>query len=116
MRSEELERKVAKNVTAFRKNLGLSQRQFALKAGIEPSHLNKIERFVMSLSFNNLQKISDTYKISPKSFFEFSKKETKEPLQKKAILILLDGVKETWKLKLIADLIWGLHSSTKEKD
>ena len=44
VKSQDLDKKIATNIIAFRKSLKLSQRQFALKAEIDQSHINKIEK------------------------------------------------------------------------
>lgn len=103
MKSQDLDKKIATNIIAFRKSLKLSQRKFALKAEIDQSHINKIEKTTMSVSLNNLQKISEAYDIPIKNFFDFSGQE-KNTHQKEASL-LLSSIPEEWKHKLILALM-----------
>ena len=113
MRAEELDEIVVKNIIAFREALGLSQRQFALKADIEPSYLNKIEKFAMSPSNSNVQKISEAYNVDPSVFYKaFKGKESKNRIKAK---MLLDSTKEEWKLELICSLIRQVYSCTNTK-
>ena len=114
MKSQDLDKKIATNIIAFRKSLKLSQRQFALKAEIDQSHINKIEKTTMSASLNNLQKISEAYNIPIKNFFDFSSKE-KNTYQKEASL-LLSSIPEEWKHKLILALIRELKSIDLKKN
>ena len=108
MRSQDLDKKLADNIIAFRKALKLSQRQFALKANIDQSHINKIEKATMSVSLNNLQKISEAYNVPIKTFFEFSNKG--ETTYEKEIKSLLNTLSEEWKYKIILSLIRELKS------
>ena len=103
MKSQDLDKKIATNIIAFRKSLKLSQRQFALKAEIDQSHINKIEKTTMSVSLNNLQKISEAYNIPIKIFFDFSSKE--QNTHQKEANLLLSSIPEEWKHKLILALI-----------
>ena len=113
MRSQDLDKKLADNIIAFRKSLKLSQRQFALKADIDQSHINKIEKAKMSISLNNLQKISEAYNVPIKKFFEFSNQ--KETIYKKESHLLLSSISEEWKYKIILSLIRELKSIDKKK-
>ena len=108
MRSQDLDKKLADNIIAFRKALKLSQRKFALKANIDQSHINKIEKATMSVSLNNLQKISEAYNVPIKEFFEFSKQ--KETTYEKETLLLLSSISEEWKYKIILSLIREIKS------
>ena len=107
MRIEELDKKIAANLIVFRKALGLSQRQFALRAKIDQAHLNKIESAQMSITFTNLHKISETYNVEVMNFFNFENQEKSE-LQQQAISLI--SSMEEWKLKIILSLIKELKS------
>ena len=114
MKSQELDKKIADNIIAFRKSLQLSQRQFALRAEIDQSHINKIEKTTMSASLNNLQKISETYNVPIKDFFNFSDQE--KNIYHKKTSLLLNSISEEWKHKLILILVRELKSiDSKEK-
>ena len=102
MRVKNLEASIVKKLIDFRKSLNLSQRQFALRADIDPPHLNKIEQGIMSASLTNLQKISEAYSIPLRYFFEFS--ETKEPQLHKQLIPLTRSINEDWKLKILIAL------------
>ena len=108
MRSQDLDKKIATNITAFRQALKLSQRKFAIKANIDQSHINKIEKTTMSVSLNNLQKISDAYNVPIKTFFEFSNQE--ETTYEKEAALLLCSISEEWKHKIILSLIREIKS------
>ena len=108
MRSQDLDKKLAANIIAFRRVLKLSQRKFALKANIDQSHINKIEKATMSISLNNLQKISEAYDVPIKTFFEFSNQE--EMTFEKEVTLLLSSISEEWKHKIILSLIREVKS------
>ena len=113
MRLQDLDKKIAANITALRNSLKLSQRQFALRAELNQSHINKIEKTTMSASLNNLQKISETYNVPIKSFFEFS--DQKQNTYQKESNLLLNSISEEWKHKVILALIRELKSINSKK-
>lgn len=112
MRSQDLDKKIAANIIAFRRALKLSQRKFAIKVNIDQSHINKIEKSTMSVSLNNLQKISEAYNVPIKKFFEFSNQ--KETYYEKEANLLLSSISEEWKHKIILCLIRELKSVQKK--
>ena len=108
MRSQDLDKKIAGNITALRNSLKLSQRQFALRTEIDQSHINKIEKTAMSVSLNNLQKISETFNVPIKDLFNFSDQE--KNASHKEISLLLNSISEEWKHKVILALTRELKS------
>ena len=108
VRSQDLDKKIAANITALRNSLKLSQRQFALRTEIDQSHINKIEKTAMSVSLNNLQKISETFNVPIKDLFNFSDQE--KNTAHKEISLLLNSISEEWKHKVILALTRELKS------
>lgn len=111
MRVENLDQKIAQKLIKFRQSLGLSQRQFAQRADIDQAHLNKIEKCKMSVSFTNLQKISKTYKVPIKHFFEFDEATGNNP-QLEKISALVGSISENWKLRLLEGFLRELRDTT----
>ncbi|MCI8724283.1 MAG: helix-turn-helix transcriptional regulator [Ruminococcus sp.] len=53
----------SKNVKAYRMQLGLSQENFAEKAGLHRTYISAIECGKRSISLDNIQKIADALEI-----------------------------------------------------
>ena len=53
----------SKNVKAYRMQLGLSQENFAEKAGLHRTYISAIECGKRSISLDNIQKIADALQI-----------------------------------------------------
>lgn len=56
------------NLKKYRKNLGLSQEEFAYKCGLHRTYISAIECYRRSISLENIQRIADalgveTYKL-----------------------------------------------------
>ncbi len=59
----------ADNVRIYRKELGLSQEQFAEKAGLHRTYISSIECYKRSISLENIQKIAYALDIEPYKLF-----------------------------------------------
>lgn len=67
----------ADNLKMYRHRLGLSQEDFAEKAGLHRTYISAIEREKRSISLDNIQKIADALEIDTyKLFVDFDKKST----------------------------------------
>ncbi len=114
MKVKHLENHIRLSIINLRKKLNLSQRKFALNAGIDQAHFNKIEKGHMGASLINLQKIALAYKIPIKYFFEIDNKKLlqnkKEPTVKKEIVSTVYLINEEWKLQLILVMIKHIQS------
>lgn len=53
----------SKNVKAYRMKLGVSQEQFAEKAGLHRTYISAIECGRRSISLENIQKIADALQV-----------------------------------------------------
>jgi transcriptional regulator with XRE-family HTH domain len=62
----------ADNLKMYRRRLGLSQEDFAEKAGLHRTYISAIEREKRSISLDNIQKIADALEIKTyKLFIDF---------------------------------------------
>jgi transcriptional regulator with XRE-family HTH domain len=72
--SEDTNRMALKNLGAhaklLREALGLSQEEFASKAGLHRTYISQFERELRNPTFTTLLKISATLKISPRQLLE----------------------------------------------
>ena len=59
----------AKRVRAERKKLGLSQEEFAAKAGFHRTYIGMIERAERNITLTNIEKLSKAFKMSLPRFF-----------------------------------------------
>lgn len=62
---ESLNEIIAKNVKALRERVGLSQRQLAVKAKIDPKNVSNLERAAHSPSTDNLAAIATVLSVEP---------------------------------------------------
>lgn len=60
---------IGKRIRLIREGVGLSGRALALKVGLDPSQINKIEHNVNKPSLEALERICDTLGISMGEFF-----------------------------------------------
>ena len=72
----------ADNLKMYRRQIGLSQEEFAEKAGLHRTYISAIEREKRSISLDNIQKIADALEIETHKLFidfdESSKTQGKE--------------------------------------
>lgn len=62
----------ADNLKMYRRRLGLSQEDFAERAGLHRTYISAIEREKRSISLDNIQKIADALEIKTyKLFIDF---------------------------------------------
>lgn len=59
----------ADNLKTYRKQLGLSQEEFAEKAGFHRTYISAIECYKRSISLENIQRIADALGIEPYLLF-----------------------------------------------
>lgn len=59
----------ADNLKMYRRQLGLSQEDFAEKAGLHRTYISAIEREKRSISLDNIQKIADALGIDTYQLF-----------------------------------------------
>jgi len=64
----------ADNLKMYRRQLGLSQEDFAEKAGLHRTYISAIEREKRSISLDNIQKIADALEIDTYRLFKENKK------------------------------------------
>lgn len=63
----------ADNLKMYRRQLGLSQEDFAEKAGLHRTYISAIEREKRSISLDNIQKIADALEIDTYKLFQENK-------------------------------------------
>lgn len=63
----------ADNLKMYRRQLGLSQEDFAEKAGLHRTYISAIEREKRSISLDNIQKIADALEIDTYRLFQENK-------------------------------------------
>jgi transcriptional regulator with XRE-family HTH domain len=63
----------ADNLKMYRRQLGLSQEDFAEKAGLHRTYISAIERERRSISLDNIQKIADALEIDTYRLFQENK-------------------------------------------
>ena len=59
----------ADNLKMYRRQLGLSQEDFAEKAGLHRTYISAVEREKRSISLDNIQKIADALGIDTYRLF-----------------------------------------------
>ena len=59
----------ADNLKMYRRQIGLSQEEFAEKAGLHRTYISAIEREKRSISLDNIQKIADALEIETHKLF-----------------------------------------------
>ncbi|NMC56410.1 MAG: helix-turn-helix transcriptional regulator [Eubacteriaceae bacterium] len=59
----------ADNLKTYRKQLGLSQEEFAEKSGFHRTYISAIECYKRSISLENIQRIADALGIEPYLLF-----------------------------------------------
>ena len=57
----------------YRRQLGLSQEDFAEKAGLHRTYISAVEREKRSISLDNIQKIADALEIDTYKLFQENK-------------------------------------------
>ncbi|DAB30927.1 MAG TPA: transcriptional regulator [Sulfurimonas sp. UBA12504] len=63
--NKNLQQIFANNILLIRKEMGLSQEDFATKIGIHRTYMGKIERGESNITFNTLQNIATSLNIEP---------------------------------------------------
>lgn len=64
----------ADNLKMYRRKIGLSQEDFAEKAGLHRTYISAVEREKRSISLDNIQKIADALEVDTyKLFIDFDK-------------------------------------------
>ena len=63
----------ATNLKKYRHQLGMSQEDFAEKAGLHRTYISAVEREKRSISLDNIQKIADALGIETYKLFQDSK-------------------------------------------
>ena len=63
----------ADNLKMYRRQLGLSQEDFAEKAGLHRTYISAVERKKRSISLDNIQKIADALEIDTYKLFQENK-------------------------------------------
>lgn len=59
----------ADNLKMYRRKIGLSQEDFAEKAGLHRTYISAVEREKRSISLDNIQKIADALSIDTYQLF-----------------------------------------------
>lgn len=67
----EISRLVGERIRVLRVNKGLSQEELALKAGISPSHVGKIERGEKNCTLVSIEKVLSALEITLEDFFRY---------------------------------------------
>ncbi|MGJ8590211.1 MAG: helix-turn-helix transcriptional regulator [Yoonia sp.] len=65
-----LRERVAKNIIDYRKSVGLSQENLAIRSGVSRSHLGKIENARYSMNIDTIEKIARALDIEADVLFE----------------------------------------------
>ena len=63
---------LGRKIRHIRKNMHLSQEEFAWKIDVHRTYLGQIERAEKNISIRNIQKICEALAIDPKDLFDFS--------------------------------------------
>lgn len=58
-----------KNLKIYRKNLGLSQEEFAEKCGLHRTYISAVECYRRSIALENVQRIADALEIDAYKLF-----------------------------------------------
>lgn len=86
LEDKSLIQKVAKKIKARRSELGISQEQLALRAGVHRTYIGVIERAEQNLTITALKKICDALGVSLAEFFgEFVQKKPVKPVVRKTV-------------------------------
>lgn len=68
----------ASNLKFYRSRMGVSQEEFANKAGLHRTYISAIECKKRSISLDNIQKIAEALEIEPYMLFVDNKKEREQ--------------------------------------
>lgn len=67
----DIKKKVGCKIKALRKSRGFTQEKVALITGLDRTYVNSVENGKRNISIVNLQKITKSFDIDLKEFFEF---------------------------------------------
>ncbi len=59
-----------KQLKILRKKNGFSQEELGFRAGLHRTYIGSVERGEQNISIDNIEKLAEALRISPKEFFE----------------------------------------------
>ena len=90
MEREDIAKNLGNNIKKFRLEKGFSQENLALRAGIHPAYLGRLERGEKCPTLDTVFKICDALSVPVADIITFSEKENKSEGDKKTVEEILE--------------------------
>ena len=108
MEREDIAKNLGNNIKRFRLEKGFSQENLALRAGIHPAYLGRLERGEKCPTLDTVFKICDALSVPVADIITFSEKENKSEGDKKTVEEILEKLPKSKQDKLL-DIIKQLN-------
>ena len=101
MEREDIAKNLGNNIKRFRLEKGFSQENLALRAGIHPAYLGRLERGEKCLTLDTVFKICDALSVPVADSITFSEKENKSEGDKKTVEEIIERLPKSKQDKLL---------------
>ena len=101
MEREDIAKNLGNNIKRFRLEKGFSQENLALRAGIHPAYLGRLERREKCPTLDTVFKICDALSVPVADIITFSEKENKSEGDKKTVKEIIEKLPKSKQDKLL---------------
>lgn len=101
MEREDIAKNLGNNIKRFRLEKGFSQENLALRAGIHPAYLGRLERGEKCPTLDTVFKICDALSVLVADIITFSEKENKSEGDKKTVEEIIEKLPKSKQDKLL---------------
>lgn len=101
MEREDIAKNLGNNIKKYRLEKGFSQENLALRAGIHPAYLGRLERGEKCPTLDTVFKICDALSVPVADVVSFSEKGNKPDEEKKSIDVIIEKLPKSKQDKLL---------------